>query len=482
MPVLALIIHTPDEKEKEKMEEDGLVTLNMTHSSPPVNRNIRNIGLIISREYKARVRTRGYLWGTVAMVVLLVVGVFVPTIIEYFSSNPQVKLAVVNTAGAVAGQDAIVYLDKLVNITAATNGSSVTTTTNNGRAEFALKAASPADLEKVRQEVRDGKLDLVIVVGRTAGGDLTFDYYTKESSNSTTLNLERIQGAASQLNFLDKLSQLGLEPAQLATLFNPPQAKITYSQQEQNGRSQEESLASYFVVLAGIILLFTTMVNYGVMVAQGAVEEKSSRVMEIIVNAATPFQLMMGKIIGIGLAGFTQIGLMVVAGGLAFTAQGPVKEMLLGGKSGGTSIDISGLSLWLLGLLVIYYVLGYLLYATLYAAIGSLLSRQEDVQNAMTPLTLVFLASYFVGIFAMQMPEVNWVAWISYIPFFTPMLMLTRAGLGNLQWWEVPLSVVVMIIAIVAFTWLAARVYRAGVLLYGQKPTLNKIWKLVRVG
>jgi ABC-2 type transport system permease protein len=481
MLVLALIIHAPEEKKKEESEETELVSPHITHISQPVNQNIRNIGLITSREYKARVRTRGYILGTVALVVLLVVGAFVPTIIEYFSSNAQVKLAVVNTAGTVAGQDAIVYLDKLVNITAATNSSGLTTTTN-GRAEFALKAASPAELEKVRREVRDGKLDLVMIVNRSASGELTFDYYTKESSNSTTLNLERVEGAAAQLNFLDKLSQLGLQPSQFATLFNPPQAKITYSQQEQNGRSQEETLAAYFVVMAGIILLFTTMVNYGVMVAQGAVEEKSSRVMEIIVNAATPFQLMLGKIIGIGLAGFTQIGIMVVAGGLAFTAQGPVKEMWLGGKSGGTSIDISGLSLGLLSLLIIYYVLGYLLYATLYAAIGSLLSRQEDVQNAMTPLTLIFLASYFVGIFAMQMPEVNWVAWISYIPFFTPMLMLTRAGLGNLQWWEVPLSVVVMIIAIVVFTWLAARVYRAGVLLYGQKPTLGKIWRLVRAG
>jgi ABC-2 type transport system permease protein len=132
----------------------------------------------------------------------------------------------------------------------------------------------------------------------------------------------------------------------------------------------------------------------------------------------------------------------------------------------------------LLGMVVVYFVLGFLFYATLFAAVGSLVSRQEDVQAALAPLTFIFMAGYFVSIFSLNAGDAAWVKVISYIPFFTPTVMLSRLGNSTLSWWEIPLSIVIMLVAIVIFTWLASRIYRAGVLMYGQKPNFGRMIKL----
>lgn len=478
MPVLLLQLLKPKDKEPTSPTEAHLDSLVLSRSSQANGHAVPNISLIIGREYKARVQRRGYIIGTIMLVVMVILVAFVPTLIEYLSSNAQTKIVVVaNTTETIGGQTVVKYFDTLLNVNYDDQGQ---IKASNSKPEFEVKSGGSAELDVLRQQVRDGKLDVLLVVERQVSGDLSFNYYSNEGTTSNPNRVNRIRAIASQLSFSDKLARLGVSQSQLTALYEQPQFKATTNQEERNGTSPEESIAAYVVAMAGIILIFTTIINYGATVAQGVVEEKSNRVMEIMINAATPFQMMMGKIIGIGLAGFTQVGLMCVVGIVAFQAQGPIKTLIMGSNTGGTSVDISGLSLGLLVLLVIYFVLGFLLYATLYAAIGSLLSRQEDVQSAMTPLTFVFLGGYFAAIFGLQAPDSLWVTILSYVPFFTPMLMLVRAGLANLAWWEVPVSVVLMVIAVLVFTWLAARIYRAGVLMYGQKPRFGRLWKLLR--
>lgn len=478
MPLLLLKLLIPENKEPSKPGEteksDSLV---LSRSSQNTSHNLKNISLIIGREYKARVQKRGYIISTGILVVIVILTAFIPTGIEYLSSNVQTKLVVVeNSATTVGGQEVVKYFDTLLNANYDNQGQ---LKASDSKPEYEVKSAGSGELNNLRQQVRDGKLDVLLVVGRQTSGDLSFDYYSNENSTTNPTRSNRIRAVASQLNFSDKLARLGVSQSQLAALFEQPQFKTNSVQNELTGRTQEESLSAYFVAMAGIILLFTAIINYGATVAQGVVEEKSSRVMEIMINAATPFQMMLGKIIGIGLAGFTQIGLMGIAGIAAFQLQSPLKGLIMGSNSTGTSIDISNLSVGLLALVVLYFVLGFLLYATLYAAIGSLLSRQEDVQSAMAPLTFVFLGGYFAAIFGLQAPDSLFVMILSYIPFFTPMLMLVRAALANLAWWEVPVSIVIMVVAILIFTWLAARIYRTGVLMYGQKPKLGYLWKLL---
>jgi ABC-2 type transport system permease protein len=479
MNLKSLLNRSTQEKELHNLPQAGVTSIIMAHSDSSVRQNLRNISLIIGREYKTRTRTRGYFLGTVALVIMMIIAACIPTVIEYFSSNTQTSLVVINKAGTIGGQAALPYLEKILNVANPTTVSAdPANSPANQKPDFKLSEVDAADFTAARNQLEAGKFDMLMVIGRGTTGNLTFEYYTRTSNGMGTLNLSRVQSTASQLNFIDRISRLGISPGQLNTLFEAPQSKTTSLQAEQGGRSQDETMAAYFISMAGIILLFSTIINYGVMVAQGAVEEKSNRIMEIMVNAVTPFQLMIGKIVGIGLAGLTQMGLLVLAGGLAFMAQGPVKEVLLGNQTGGVTLDITGLTLGMLGLVILYFLLGFLLYATFYAAVGSLASRQEEVQSAMAPLTFLLLAGYFVAIFALQVPDAIWVKWLSFVPLFSPMLILTRAGLDRLDWWEIPLSVVIMLVATLVFTWLAGRIYRAGVLMYGQKPGFGKLVKL----
>jgi ABC-2 type transport system permease protein len=444
-------------------------------SNHAASQNARNIPLIIAREYKARVQKRSFVVGTIILVVLVIVAAFIPTVIEIISSNSQSRIAVVNTAGQIAGQNPVSYLDSQLNTTLDSSGQLRPVATGTKK-QFEIGLAQPDQVAALRQQVRDGKLDAVLVIGRTPAEDLSFDYFSSGSLSGATA--ARIQSASAQLTFLDKLARLGIPQSQLGTLFQGPSLRATSTNDEKSGRTPAETGAAILVVTLGVILIFTTILQYGSTVAQGAAEEKSNRVMEIMINAATPFQLMIGKIVGIGLAGFTQVAALAAAGIAAFLVQDPIKSAALGNASGGTRIDITSLSVGLLGLVVLYFVLGFMLYATLYAAVGSLVSRQEDVQSALAPLTFIFMAGYFVSIFSLNAGDAAWVKVISYIPFFTPTVMLSRVGNSSLSWWEIPLSVVIMIISIIVFTWLASRIYRAGVLMYGQKPSFRRIIKL----
>jgi ABC-2 type transport system permease protein len=205
--------------------------------------------------------------------------------------------------------------------------------------------------------------------------------------------------------------------------------------------------------------------------------------MEVIHNAATPFQLLAGKILGVGGLALMQYVLVLVAGIAGVLLQAPLAEQLIGSGEG-VSLP-PGLTPGILALLVVYGVLGFALYAVLYAAAGSLVSRQEDVNQAVMPMTLVATAGYLVATYsATGLIDVRgeWLAVAAQVPFLSPFLMLSRILGGQAAAWEVALSVALLIAAIVAAVWIAARIYRAGVLLYGQRPGIRSVWRLMRSG
>jgi ABC-2 type transport system permease protein len=215
------------------------------------------------------------------------------------------------------------------------------------------------------------------------------------------------------------------------------------------------------------------------------VEEKQSRVMELILNAATPFQLLTGKVLGVGAVAAIQYVAVIVTGAAAILLQGPLSGLLDGaGGSGGVSLP-EGLTVGLMLLFGLYGVLGFLLYAVLFAAAGSLVSRQEDVSQITLPMTMVASLGYFVAVWAAtgQLDaRSGLVTVLSQIPFISPFLMLSRAATGEVATWEVALSVVLLFVAIAVSLWIASRIYAAGVLLYGQRPSLRKIWQIARSG
>jgi len=214
-------------------------------------------------------------------------------------------------------------------------------------------------------------------------------------------------------------------------------------------------------------------------VAMSVAEEKGSRVMELMLNATTPLQMLTGKVMGNGAAGLAQYGSIIGAVLVGLLAQGPIHSAVVGGPDSGPSVG--GLTVPLLASFMILFVLGFLLYSLLYAALGSLVSRQEDVQAATSPLMVLVMVGYFLSIAAIQSITDTWVVVLSYVPFFSPYLMLARVAGGHVQPWEFGLAVALMLAAIAVALFLAARIYSAGVLLYGQRVGLRQIFKAARV-
>jgi ABC-2 type transport system permease protein len=238
--------------------------------------------------------------------------------------------------------------------------------------------------------------------------------------------------------------------------------------------TQLQSIALVYVLL---ILLYVVILMYGVQVANGVVEEKSSRVMELLITAIRPIELMAGKVLGIGLAGLTQSALWVSAGLLVL-----LFRSVLGDATSGIGIDVASVPLPTLLAFLLFFMLGYVLYAAMYAALGSLVSKTEDVNSVTAPLTIVNVAVYLVSIYALSDPDAGFVKVLSFVPFFTPMLMFIRVALGTVAIWEFILGVVLVLIMSYLLTWLAAKIYRVGVLLYGKRPSAREILRLLRAG
>jgi len=227
-----------------------------------------------------------------------------------------------------------------------------------------------------------------------------------------------------------------------------------------------------------IVLIFMAIITYGVWVAMSVAEEKGSRVMELMLNATTPLQMLAGKVIGNGAAGLTQYGIILAAvvGGLL--AQGPIHKAVLGTDAGNT---FGGLDPVVLAAFVILFVLGFLMYSLLYAALGSLVSRQEDVQSATSPLMMLIIAGYVMSVFGLQAIDDTWVKIASFVPFFSPYLMLARVSMGHVEACEFGLAVLLLVISIAVALFVAARIYSAGVLLYGQRLSLRQVLSAARV-
>jgi ABC-2 type transport system permease protein len=469
--------------EQKAPEQQSSVTISSGGAAQ--QNTLRNINLIIKHEFKKRVSQRSFIISTIVMLVLIVIASFVPTVIQYIvvhSTSAQTKITVVNNAGTIAGLNDGA-LSNYINT--ALNGTTNTTAgqSSAGKAQFVLQmmsSANAADINNLKNQVKNGSLDILLVLDRTSNQDVRFAYYT--TSNPTNdAHVSQVQALANQLTVLDRSSRLGLTPAQTSGLFAQPQFSDVNLSQTQSTRSQSEIVAGYVLAYIGNVLIYMAVVLYGMGVAMGVAEEKSSRIMEILVNAATPFQLLTGKILGLGAAGLTQMALFVVVGIGALLLQLPLQSALFGSNAGIVNLSIAGASISLLLLLLVYFILGFLLYATLYAAFGALVKRQDEVQNAVQPLTWLLVIGYVVSFFGIYTPDATWFKVISYVPFWTPTTMLVRVAGGAVAWWEIAITIALMIVAIFVCAYIAGRIYRFGILMYGQRPGLGQLARLVRM-
>jgi ABC-2 type transport system permease protein len=441
---------------------------------------MNKIRLIIGREIKTRLKKGAFIVSTILLAVIAFLASFVPILLELISRGTasSQEIAVIQTAQINSSVNPLTFLSQTLNVEFDDKGN-IKVTDPNAKPRYVLANATAQEIPNLQQRVKDGKLTGILTIKRDAQNQLAFEYFSRETSNFSG-TLTRLRTGTSLLATQDRFAQAGINPTQAAILFTPPAFNTINSTDESTGRNAAESTFNYFLVLGLIIILFIVVQVYGTFVAQGVVEEKSSRIMEIMINAATPTQLLTGKVAGIGIVAIIQVGLLVIAG-LAGAFISPfVRNAVLGTNGGGFQLDLSGLTASGMLYFLLFFVLAYFLYANLFAAVGSLCSRTEDVQQAITPLIYLLMVSYLVAIFALQSLDAGWVVVLSFIPFFSPILMFARIGMTSVPFWEIALAVGLLVVAVALAAWYAGRVYRAGVLMYGKPPKLLQTLGLVR--
>jgi ABC-2 type transport system permease protein len=261
---------------------------------------------------------------------------------------------------------------------------------------------------------------------------------------------------AQQLALVQAVTALGGDPAQVTAQVAQAQPDITPL--EPTPPTDSAQIVAGYV--AGI-LLFLTLMTTGQLVTQGVVEEKSSRVVELLLATVRPWQLMAGKVLGIGIVGLLQVLLIVAAGVTTAVTLGLVDA---------SGLNLGATALWA----IVWFVIGFVSYSLVLAALSSLVSRQEDVASVTGPVTALMVVPYVIGIsIAPWAPDNPLVAWLSYIPFCAPMVMPIRIALGAVAGWQILVAVGLSLAVIPALVWLAGRVYATAVLHSGSKVSLS---------
>ena len=432
--------------------------------------NLANVTAVARREYTTRVRTRSFIVGTLVLVVAVVAMALLPIIVGYLDRNDSVRAAV-HTSATDLPTDPVATLNVLLNASSGSSGTDASV-----QPDFVVSAVP--DLAAARQAVIDGTYAGVLDIARGADGELVFTLYTNADPSSRQGAV--VRQAANAIAVADRLARAGIAPSQQAGMFAPPTFDVAWPDPTRTDpvRGTTAVIGQSMLGFGMTILIFMMIILYGQWIAMSVVEEKSSRVMEVVLNAATPFQLLSGKVLGVGAVAGTQYLALLGAGGVALLAQSAIAQVVLGdAASAGLP---QGLTPGLLLLFGVYGVLGFLLFAVLYAAAASLVSRQEDVNAIVMPMTLIASVGYLVGVYAsMGLLDIQagWIAALAQVPLVSPFMMLARVTADQTTAWEVLLSIALLVAAIVAALWLAARVYAAGVLLYGQRPSARDVWR-----
>jgi len=439
---------------------------------------LSNVVAVARREYLARGRTRTFRMTTAVLVIAAVGVALAPILIRWAdqgSGPTRVELAIGDTKPAV---DVVASMRSLLNPQPAGGAAGAVGSGAGGTYDVEPTADIPAATARVESGQTDG---LLIVSRDPATADLTFRLVTKATGIDRLILLTRQAVAAVAVQ--ERLARAGINPTDQARLFAPPVFSTAAPSGRPGAPGTAESVVNDFAIgFVLSIVLFMAILLYGQWVAYSVAEEKSSRVMEVILGAASPFELLAGKVVGVGSLALTQYAIIFVPAAVAVLLQDRIASLVLGTRATATALP-AGLSVELLVVFGILFVLGFALYAVLYAGAAALVSRTEDINAIVAPMTLVSTAGYMVAIWSstgLIPPDAPILTVMSYIPFFSPYLVLSRMSAGTISSPEIIVSLVILAVSVPIALWIAARLYAAGVLMYGQRPGLRLMVRVLR--
>ncbi|MBL4703808.1 MAG: ABC transporter permease [Flavobacteriales bacterium] len=433
------------------------------------------IGLIIKREYTSRVRKKSFIVMTL-LGPLLIVGFYALAGYIGMSDPGKMKVLILDDTKVCNSEDFSKSYDF----------------------EFQMYEGNVDELQEAVKEKSELPLVGLHLTTQTINGDASIYYDTPLSVSKESELISLVTQFTQKL----RLKQAEITDEQYDYISVNMRVISTDVNTGETGLGAKAGIGFVFAL---VIYMFIFM--YGVMVMRGVIEEKTNRIVEIMVSSVRPFQLMMGKIVGIALVGLTQFFVWVllstvlmavvssaimpdvfdatnVTGGSEQLISEQLKPAMESGQNQEMNKILTELinAPWalLLGLFLFYFLGGYLLYASLFAAVGSAVDNETETQQFMLPITLPLIFGFMVSMMAVFNPGGSAIVWLSYIPFTSPVAMLVRVSIGDYAWWEVVISMVTLVITFILTTRLAAKIYRTGILMYGKKVTYRELFKWLK--
>ena len=409
---------------------------------------MKQFGKILKFELKGYMRNKVFVGITIFLVVAIAIVMFIPNIIAAFESDE----------GDVTPTDLptmLVYAED-ENLSAI-----VKEYFGNAFVDYNVKVAE-GSVEDLKDDIISGNAECAFVMNSAS----SYTYYVNNLS-MYDMNTEVANTVLQEVYRINAMVQNGLTPEQAGEIMSVQIESGT----ETLGKDQ---MQNFFYTYIMIFALYMVILLYGQMVATNVATEKSSRAMEVLVTSAKPTSMMFGKVLASCIAGFSQL---VLVFGTAILLYNVNKEAL----SNPLIASIFDIPIELFIYLIVFFVLGFLIYAFMFGAIGSTASKLEDINTSVMPITFLFIIAFMVVMFSMSSGSVDNTAMLvcSYIPFTSPMAMFTRICMSTVAWYEIAISIAILIGSTIGIGILSAKIYRVGVLLYGMPPKFSTIMKTV---
>ncbi|PEN12244.1 ABC transporter permease [Longibacter salinarum] len=425
---------------------------------------MQKILLILRSEFWRRARSKAFILATLLVPVFIVLASILPSVFIYLGEqqSDDQTIAVVDETG------------RLLSALQAEAG-------DGTRYQF---TASDAPADSLRDRVLRGDLDAYLVLPATLlDGEGTPAYFSTESGGMTgPMRLENlIERTVRNTRLTDRNV-----PDEVRQIMNANLNLSAHTITEE-GTEQQSALSGLLGLMMALAVYIAVFV-YGQYVMQGVIEEKSNRVVEVVVSSVKPFELLMGKVLGIGSLGLMQMVVWLVLAGAGLTFGGTILALFLDPADLGVAPDASSqammeaagvtlptVPLSLIFWFIMFFLGGYLLYASLFAAVGSAVEQQQDAQNLLYVVVLPLVIPIIAATYVLQLPNSTMSVVLSHIPFFSPVLMPVRMSATTVPTWEVLIAYALLGATFMVMIWLASRIYRVGIFMYGKAASLSEI-------
>jgi ABC-2 type transport system permease protein len=413
---------------------------------------------VIKREYLEAVRTKSFIISTILVPLLMMTFLLVPLLLTLFVSGSQITLSVIDRTGEIA-PGFVASLDD---------------TLKDGRRQFVLdqviteSADFDGGLDALVAKLNDKTIDVVVEVPADVFTTGKAYYITKDQRSLRVI--EKFEESLGDIVLKRRLAREGLDYDRVAALTKGVDLEVRRT--TRSGTTEERSfLGEWGLVFIFVMILYVSLLGYGVTIQRSVIEEKSSRVIEVLLSSLSARDLFIGKIFGVGLVGLTQMVIWSVAG----LAVGTYSYF-----AAAQVFQYINVPPMVLVFFVLYFVLGFLLYSSIFTIIGAMCSTEQDAQHLQGLVTLPMIVPLLVLILIIQSPNGPFAVVLSLIPLFTPMLMMARVVVQQPEPWQILLSIAIMLLSIFGTIVFAARVFRVGILMYGKRPNIREIIRWFR--